>query len=137
MKRLSLLLIVLLLILGLGTQCLAAKEYHWKIGHVRPEGTAVDKDTKWLVEKINQDFQKGLEKIGNSTRKFNSLSPEQAFVEKMVVGGEIVSILFKDPLLPDIFLPKNWKGQELKEQFDRWIKALWKLSRPYWRKILL
>lgn len=55
MKKLSLILVVSLLVLGIGTQCLAAKEYHWKIGHVRPEGTAVDNDTKWLVEKIGQD----------------------------------------------------------------------------------
>ena len=55
MKKYVRIVIVSMLVLGLSVNVLAADKYHWKIGHVRPEGTAADKDTKWLVEKINQD----------------------------------------------------------------------------------
>ena len=33
----------------------AAAQYHWKIGHIRPTGTDVDKDVNWLVEKIKEE----------------------------------------------------------------------------------
>jgi TRAP-type C4-dicarboxylate transport system substrate-binding protein len=55
MKRLSIILVVSILVLSVSVNSFAVGKYHWKIGHVRPEETAVDKDTKWLVEKINQD----------------------------------------------------------------------------------
>ncbi len=55
MKKLSIVCVVTMLVLSVSVNCLAADEYNWKIGHVRPEGTAVDKDTKWLVDKINND----------------------------------------------------------------------------------
>jgi TRAP-type C4-dicarboxylate transport system substrate-binding protein len=33
----------------------AAEKYNWKIGHIRPEGTAIDKDVRWFVEKLKKD----------------------------------------------------------------------------------
>ncbi|MGC9490775.1 MAG: TRAP transporter substrate-binding protein DctP [Thermovirgaceae bacterium] len=32
-----------------------AAEYEWRIGHIRPEGTEIDRDVKWLVEKIKEE----------------------------------------------------------------------------------
>lgn len=59
---------------------------------------------------------------------------EQALVEKMVVGDEIVNILFKDPLLPEVFLPEEWKGKELRQGFIEWDNEVTNISRPYfWR----
>ena len=33
----------------------AEKVYHWKIGHIRPTGTEIDRDVNWLVEKIKEE----------------------------------------------------------------------------------
>jgi len=46
------LLVAFVVVLGAGVGLAADKKYHWKIGHIRPEGTAVDKDVKWFVEQI-------------------------------------------------------------------------------------
>lgn len=53
----------------------------------------------------------------------------------MIVVNKIVMILFKDPLLPKKFLPIDWRGEELKEEFSIWIKEIKKISKPYWEKI--
>ncbi len=57
MKRLLALaiLVAFVVVLGAGVCAAAPKKYHWKIGHIRPEGTAIDKDVKWFVEKVNKD----------------------------------------------------------------------------------
>ena len=55
-------------------------------------------------------------------KKNINFSPKYALQEKMYTGGIIVDLLFKDPLLPDIFLPKDWKGDELKKKFKIWDK---------------
>ena len=44
-------LLVAVMVTATGT-AVAAAQYHWKIGHIRPTGTDVDKDVNWLVEKI-------------------------------------------------------------------------------------
>ena len=38
---------------GLGSH--AAENMHWKIGHVRPQGSAIDQDTRALVQRISQE----------------------------------------------------------------------------------
>lgn len=38
-----------------GADAHADRKHHWKIGHVRPKGTAIDRDTRNLVEKISKD----------------------------------------------------------------------------------
>lgn len=48
-------LVAFVVVLGAGICAAAPKKYHWKIGHIRPEGTAIDKDVKWFVEKVNKD----------------------------------------------------------------------------------
>jgi TRAP-type C4-dicarboxylate transport system substrate-binding protein len=32
-----------------------AAQYQWKIGHIRPTGTEIDRDVNWLVEKIKEE----------------------------------------------------------------------------------
>lgn len=32
-----------------------AAEYQWKIGHIRPTGTEIDRDVNWLVEKVKEE----------------------------------------------------------------------------------
>lgn len=57
MKRMLALALLVAFVVAMGAGVCAAKEktYHWKIGHIRPEGTAIDKDVKWFVEKVTKD----------------------------------------------------------------------------------
>lgn len=32
-----------------------AADYQWKIGHIRPTGTEIDRDVNWLVEKVKEE----------------------------------------------------------------------------------
>lgn len=57
MKRCLMVVVLVALVVGLlgaGTG-FAADKYHLKIGHIRPEGTAVDKDVKWFMEKVTEE----------------------------------------------------------------------------------
>jgi DNA-binding transcriptional regulator PaaX len=53
----------------------------------------------------------------------------------MVVGNKVVKQLFKDPLLPDKFLPINWYGEKLRVKFKKWDNETTENSKPYWKKI--
>ncbi|MBU2597801.1 MAG: hypothetical protein KKC53_01275 [Actinobacteria bacterium] len=76
----------------------------------------------WKLNEINKSFKNGLMIIKRSRDKKKLLSPSQVLVGKMVVVNKIVNILFKNPLLPKTFLPKDWKGEELKKEFSKCIK---------------
>ncbi len=86
----------------------------------------------WKLTKTNSEFKKGLSVIQSIKSNLHSVSPEEALVQKMLTGGVIVAILFKDPLLPDIFLPENWLGNLLRKEFLELDETLTQLSRSYW-----
>jgi TRAP-type C4-dicarboxylate transport system substrate-binding protein len=54
-KKLSLILLSILVAISCSFGVHAAERHHWKIGHVRPEGSAIDKDTQRLVQRITQE----------------------------------------------------------------------------------
>lgn len=88
----------------------------------------------WNLDTLNKGFNKGIRLI----QKYDdsgSKSPEQAFVEMMQTGGEIVKILFTDPLLPDSYIPDNWKADDLRNKFNSFIKQTREASRLFWEKI--
>lgn len=88
----------------------------------------------WNIDKLNQQYETGLTIIGEA-RTNPCLSPERALVLKMEVGNEVVNLLFSDPLLPDEYLPANWKGNHLRKSFLKWDKEITKQSKPYWFEI--
>ncbi len=47
--------VLALAILAVTAGTALAAEYEWRIGHIRPEGTEIDRDVKWLVEKIKEE----------------------------------------------------------------------------------
>lgn len=49
------LLMLLSLLVAAGTAFAADKTYTWKISHIRPADTAIDKDVKWFAEKLNKE----------------------------------------------------------------------------------
>ncbi len=46
-------LLVAVMVAGAGTA--VAAQYQWKIGHIRPTGTEIDRDVNWLVEKVKEE----------------------------------------------------------------------------------
>jgi len=89
----------------------------------------------WKLDKINDSFIEGLDLIHNKLKIIKNISLIEALKEKMVTGNTIIKILFADPLLPDIFLPDNWIGVELKKAFHDFDKIMTDISKPYWIKI--
>ncbi len=56
MKKALVIMATTLFVLSfLGADAHADRKHHWKIGHVRPKGTAIDQDTRKLVDKITKD----------------------------------------------------------------------------------
>ena len=55
MKKAIGLLTLLSLLAAAGTACAADKTYTWKISHIRPADTAIDKDVKWFAETLNKE----------------------------------------------------------------------------------
>lgn len=90
----------------------------------------------WKLDKVNKAFRKGLDKIQKSRKSVENLSPARAFVLGMETSSEIVDKLFSDPLLPERFLPRAWKGDDLREAFKEWNQLTSERSRPFWEKIL-
>lgn len=68
-------------------------------------------------------------------RQYNLDNPKESLIGKMEIGNLVVPILFKDPLLPDRFLPKDWHGDKLRQQFREWDRMATEKSKPYWEKI--
>jgi phenylacetic acid degradation operon negative regulatory protein len=97
--------------------------------------TKADAARLWKLDLVNRAFRKGLDTVNRNLMSLGVLSPEEAFVRGMQISSEIVDILFKDPLLPDRFLPKTWKGEALRKAFNEWHRAASEQARPVWEKI--
>jgi phenylacetic acid degradation operon negative regulatory protein len=89
----------------------------------------------WKINQINSEFKSCLTYISNSYKSFNLDDSKEALRGKMIVGDYTVKQLFKDPLLPDIFLPSDWKGNAVRKSFKEWDKLTTLKSKPYWEKI--
>jgi phenylacetic acid degradation operon negative regulatory protein len=89
----------------------------------------------WDLKAVNQSFLKALRLLDNKNKELKDYSPAQALIEKMLVGEHMIHAIFKDPLLPDMYLPDNWKADQLRKEFFNWDKAATAASRPYWEKV--
>lgn len=58
-------------------------------------------------------------------------TPEQGLQFKFLIGNEIVNALFNDPMLPEEFIPDDWKGNELRRLFMEFDETMTQLARPY------
>jgi phenylacetic acid degradation operon negative regulatory protein len=79
------------------------------------------------------------EAMGRARRVLEHIAgsaPEQAFVERYRTGEVMVAALFRDPLLPAVFLPAGWPAGELRRLFKQFDDALEEHSRPFWENIL-
>ena len=90
----------------------------------------------WKLDQVNREFGKGLTRIQKNLKTVIHLTPENAFVLGMEIGSEMVHLLFTDPLLPDRFLPEDWRGDALREAFKEWNQVTSEHARPFWEEIL-
>lgn len=89
----------------------------------------------WKLDETIRKCERGLALLTAKQAELSAWTPEQALVEKMEVGGEVVPILFLDPLLPPEFLPPNWRMDNLRQAFRDWDRAVSTASKPYWEHI--
>gem|GEM_PF-5427086 len=61
----------------------------------------------WNLDAVNKELMDGIVLMEQSTQKLKTFSPPMVLVEKMTVGNTIVNTIFRDPMLPPQFLPKN------------------------------
>ncbi|MBN1797961.1 MAG: hypothetical protein JW822_05270 [Spirochaetales bacterium] len=89
----------------------------------------------WNLKNINQSFLKALRLLDKKGGELATYTPEQALIEKMETGERMIHTIFKDPLLPDIYLPEDWKADQVRTNFFKWDKAATAASQPYWENI--
>ncbi len=89
----------------------------------------------WNLGSVNNGFKKGINIIENSLRKLENINAEQALVERMITGDSIVNMLFKDPMLPEKYLPQDWSAEHLRSLFKEFDKKAADISMPYWKQI--
>lgn len=97
--------------------------------------TAEQISSLWKLGEINIEFERGLQIIYDSRVKIQHMSPADAYIERLLSGDSIVNILFKDPLLPEIYLPNDWAAQRLKSEFTLWDNQISKISKRYLENI--
>ena len=101
------------------------------------EFTVEEINAMWNLQEINKHFQDGLRLLAESFDSLSIASPQQAFVLKMTVGNDLVQLIFDDPMLPPDFLPSDWQGDSIREQFQRFDNLATARSKPFWENILI
>ena len=91
----------------------------------------------WNLDTVNKELMDGIVLMEQSTQKLKTFSPPMVLVEKMTVGNTIVNTIFRDPMLPPQFLPKNWKGNEIREVFRQFDYLATQYSKPYCERIYM
>ncbi len=86
----------------------------------------------WHIEKINKDFLESLELINHSRFLLKESTPQEAFILKMNTGNDVINTLFRDPLLPGCYLPDNWAGTELRNEFIQWELEVTSVSKIFY-----
>ncbi|MBN2628320.1 MAG: BlaI/MecI/CopY family transcriptional regulator [Spirochaetales bacterium] len=75
----------------------------------------------------------GLQDAMDSLSRF---SAEEAFVQRMLRGDELVNALAADPLLPAGLLPPDWPAEHLKLLFGRWNRLIEPRAKEFYEDIL-
>ena len=54
----------------------------------------------WHLKTVNRSFLEALQLLAKKNKALSSYSAEQALIEKMIVGEQMIHAIFMDPLLP-------------------------------------
>ncbi|MEN6411301.1 MAG: PaaX family transcriptional regulator C-terminal domain-containing protein [Veillonellales bacterium] len=85
----------------------------------------------WKLNNINEALGTTIRDVEEHLSVAEKYKPEQGLLYKFLVGNDIVNALFNDPLLPDEFLPDNWKGKQLRRLFITFDKTMTRIAKPY------
>ncbi|MBN2736179.1 MAG: BlaI/MecI/CopY family transcriptional regulator [Spirochaetales bacterium] len=91
----------------------------------------------WNIKEIHREMIEALSLINKEIKIITSATPEEAFKRKIIMGEKMVSTLFKDPLLPDQFLPKDWSAARLRKSFFEFDSLASKRSETLINKIIV
>lgn len=89
----------------------------------------------WRIDEVMHSFEAIIEIVREHLDRARGYTPEEGLKYKLLVGNEIVNALFADPMLPDEFLPSNWKGDELRTLFRDFDLTMTDIAKPYVNKI--
>ena len=89
----------------------------------------------WNISEINREYKIAFNFLKEEQEKFIKLKPEEALILKMEIGNKMVNLIIKNPLLPPSYLPENWQGDDLRNEFFKVDKQLTEISKTYWNKI--
>jgi phenylacetic acid degradation operon negative regulatory protein len=90
----------------------------------------------WDIAATGAAMREAVEGARKALSLAPGIEPEEAFVERYRIGGQMVAALFRDPLLPMEFLPADWPAVELRKLFKRYDALMMKQSRPFWQSVL-
>jgi phenylacetic acid degradation operon negative regulatory protein len=93
--------------------------------------------TMWNIQAVFAALNAGVTLARAARRRITSMAPAMAFVERYVIGEQLIAALFRDPLLPRAFLPAGWPADTLRGLFKKFDAAAYRLSRPFWKTILV
>lgn len=97
--------------------------------------SADDAAKLWNLKEINTGFKNGIRLIENHQKNFEAMNPEDAFRLRIELGNTIIPQLALDPLLPEMLLPENWYGREIREGYFQFDKELKEKSKLYWKNL--
>ena len=81
----------------------------------------------WNTRDLEQRYLDALRQLQQSADKLGSLSQSQAMLESFTLGGEVVNLLAKDPLLPASWLNTRARRElwQAMLRYDKQGKAIW------------
>jgi DNA-binding transcriptional regulator PaaX len=90
----------------------------------------------WDLDGAAAAMREAISASSAALKRSGGLDPEEAFIQKITIGERIVAALFRDPLLPRVFLPPDWPAPELRRLFTRFDAVMTARSRPFRKGIL-
>ena len=87
--------------------------------------------TLYRLEQVATALRSAHDSAAASLTELPESSPEEAFRTRMLLGGELVTALATDPLLPPELLPPEWPGTRLRELFARWNRLASAQAAPF------
>jgi phenylacetic acid degradation operon negative regulatory protein len=81
----------------------------------------------WQPDTLAQGYRSALKRLGQSARSLDGLSKQQAKLESFTLGGEVIHLLAKDPLLPREWLDTRDRERlwQAMLRYDQQGKEVW------------
>lgn len=89
----------------------------------------------WKVNEIQKRFMECANYLIKSRDDYDLNNPRDALRGMMILGNVAVKQLASDPMLPEVFLPSDWAGINLRKVFMEWTRLTFEKSKPYWKRI--